>query len=513
MALLALQLGTATAQSTTADVDSLKKPVKMDVFTLNEMVIKSKFPWILQFVTGDHDHDEAVAAATPLGDQMDALARVGVVHSSQTKVLSKLGLGDVSAAELPKYRVYPFGEENKASPSDHEEEEAAVAAVHASLPDDLVEEITSGSYQPFVVSALKQKKLGAVLFTSKPGIPALAKKLGIWLGENFKFAVYPNADDNILRESGIAKVPSMILMVPQPSEAGADPGQMRLGVAVYDRAQFGGLKFKNIIQYCYAVRAQLKKEGLLNAVFGPTPEEEAAERAANDGPRSDLPMVPVFQATADTPDFCASTKLGLCVIGVLDGHPNNADLATQIEAMKAVQEMPINKGRPLHFSWVDITCHPTFAESIGIYADAAPTIIVISPKKMKYAQMLGGFTSDGISSFITGALGGRQRLFELQALPTINPDDDCAAAHKVEEVYEEEVDLDDIMSEILEDEKNEREAAEEEAANIMTAEEAEMEEKRRKAQAEMDRLNKKSAKSKKRRRRRRRNKKKAKDEL
>ena len=34
-----------------------------------------------------------------------------------------------------------------------------------------------------------------------------------------------------------------------------------------------------------------------------------------------------------------------------------------------MQALPVNKGRVLHFMWVDVTCHPSFAAAFGVGAD------------------------------------------------------------------------------------------------------------------------------------------------
>lgn len=79
---------------------------------------------------------------------------------------------------------------------------------------------------------------------------------------------------------------------------------------------------------------------------------------------------------------------------------------------------------------------------------SAPTILAVSPKKGRYAQLLGAFTEKSVSEFITGVLSGRERIGPYAQMPTISPDDDCALAHGTvdSEPLEDDPEADAIMS-------------------------------------------------------------------
>ena len=180
----------------------------------------------------------------------------------------------------------------------------------------------------------------------------------------------------------------------------------------------------------------------------------------------------------------------------------------------------------------------TLAPSVNLAPPSAPTVLAISPKKGRFAQLLGAFTEQSVSNFITGVLSGRERIGPYSEMPSVSADDDCALAHGTlaDEPLEDDPEADAIMScvmagvgalcraslfsatltpaapgnlafhvdrELLE-EQNERDeedkagaqaasdAQDAEAAATAAAEAAEQEAKRKIAMAELERLNKKS---------------------
>jgi hypothetical protein len=155
---------------------------------------------------------------------------------------------------------------------------------------------------------------------------------------------------------------------------------------------------------------------------------------------------PLFEVTAATPEYCSSNMLGLCVIAFLDGGAT--DLAAQLAVLQEAQQSPSNKGRVTHFMWVDATCHPNVAEAFGASLDLLPSVVAVSPKKGKMANMLGRFERAGIDEFVGSVLHGRQPLVPLVPLPSISESDDCAAAHAAtaEPPTDDDFDLADILA-------------------------------------------------------------------
>merc|ERR1712146_227416 len=103
-----------------------------------------------------------------------------------------------------------------------------------------------------------------------------------------------------------------------------------------------------------------------------------------------------------------------------------------------------------------------------------PTVLVVSPKKARFAQYRGGFEAKKIGQFIGQVLSGKQRIAPLpgkaEVVPEIAEDEDCASIHAAMMPIEDggdDVDMDDIMAEMA------AEAEEKAAQDAADLEEAE----------------------------------------
>ena len=92
-------------------------------------------------------------------------------------------------------------------------------------------------------------------------------------------------------------------------------------------------------------------------------------------------------------------------------------------------------------------------------------MIFVSPQKLKWARSVGAFDQETLSAFGNRVVAGRQSTNSLSELPQLDPEVDCATVKRGAEAYVEEEDgADDIMAEILEEERRKREALEAELA-------------------------------------------------
>lgn len=111
-------------------------------------------------------------------------------------------------------------------------------------------------------------------------------------------------------------------------------------------------------------RMELEKQGFFK-------DRDAAAKAAQaDMPPtggSAQPPPPIFEVTPETADGACEGKLGLCIVALLDGSPHAAEQRAETLAMlEKVQYSTGLKGRPLHFMWVDVVCHPSYAQAFDI---------------------------------------------------------------------------------------------------------------------------------------------------
>jgi len=149
---------------------------------------------------------------------------------------------------------------------------------------------------------------------------------------------------------------------------------------------------------------------------------------------------------------CAD-KGGLCAIAMLNGAPSaDAEREAQLEMLKRVASRPDSKAFTI--VWADATCQAAFSDAFNVQSTKVPTMVIVSPKKLRYAEMVGRFEEDAIKSFLAGVLHGKIKTGPISVIPEPETND-CAAVHKlnaeaaVEAPVEEDAEADALMREML----------------------------------------------------------------
>lgn len=181
-----------------------------------------------------------------------------------------------------------------------------------------------------------------------------------------------------------------------------------------------------------------------------------------------------------------------------DGSPLNSEARQkQITMLEKIQHLPSNKGRVLHFMWVDSVCHPEYGQTFDISPDMLPVIVAITPKKLRFAHHVGAFTEGAISDFLSGVLGGQKKIIPFSKMPVITSAVTCADLHaKLNQPAdkEEEIDLELLMSDDSDVVETKKVTTPSPKSRFIDDEDPDMDAKRRRAEEEIARLNKKSAK-------------------
>lgn len=486
LALAAAAASVAVAvQTTTSTLETMMAPVELDKDTFDVAIMGSKMPWIVAFVRSSTSEE-----AEKIAEGLEALGRVGIVNVKKSKQLLKHM--NIAAGSEPAWRMYPYGNNKTVDGIDFQTGEEAKTAMLDTLPKDLVHVAKYPSeIQEILIQALNSNRLPVLLFSEGKAVPSLLVKLGLWFIDSYYMAYVPDPSEELRKQFNIERLPLLQIMIATPAE----DNRMKLSGVPFDRTKFGGLKFRNAAQFMAQAEMELRKNNMWPKPVQPQESDVPA-------PNVNVPTPEIFEITADTPNACESTKLGLCVVALLDGSPDNKEtLEAQLEVLEQVQHLPSNKGRVLHFMWVDVRCHAAFGKVFDVLPDNAPALIAVSPKKSRFAQMIGVFDAERISGFIGGVLGGKNTLSPLKEFPTVSAADDCAALYASTPAAPpaDEFDLSNIMGEDVGGSTRAAVEAEAEAARLasdLAAEEAERAEKARIAQAEVDRLNKKTSKKK-----------------
>lgn len=108
---------------------------------------------------------------------------------------------------------------------------------------------------------------------------------------------------------------------------------------------------------------------------------------------------------------------------------------------------------PVYYSWVNTTCHPEWLKMWNVPAFSTPTVVFYNPARNVHETMIGKFTKSQISDYEDRFVRGK--------LPTVKTptekdeilleEKDCQA-HAFD-ANEEDDDFDDILAEILAEEK------------------------------------------------------------
>jgi len=109
----------------------------------------------------------------------------------------------------------------------------------------------------------------------------------------------------------------------------------------------------------------------------------------------------------------------------------------------------------MQFSWVDAVSQPTFATAFGVSASAAPTLVLLSPRKLRFARLAGRFEQATVQALIERLLTGQVATTPLTSLPSLEEGGEAPPAEVLEE---EEFDLSDIMGEAVAESADDRAA-------------------------------------------------------
>ena len=113
----------------------------------------------------------------------------------------------------------------------------------------------------------------------------------------------------------------------------------------------------------------------------------------------------------------------------------------------------MSKKRPTTFGYINATCQEEFSSKFGINIDSLPSIIVYSYTKDVYANLVGSFIEDDMNELINKAVSGRINFQRIQKDNAILQDIKCETIQP----FVESDDDDDIMKELLDEEKRKRE--------------------------------------------------------
>jgi hypothetical protein len=177
------------------------------------------------------------------------------------------------------------------------------------------------------------------------------------------------------------------------------------------------------------------------------------------------------EITSDNFDEICESKRGFCVIGFLNDYlDTNSDLISHLNHLQILEERNTESSSQFKYMWINGTCHSYLLEDFELSSMYLPSVVIYSPSQKKYSRMVTTFTKENLIDFEKSFEGsGKNRIIVNDAPEDLSAkiqELDCPSiASEVPEFSEENM-LDkemeeEIMREILEEERRKREELEE----------------------------------------------------
>ena len=417
--------------------------------------------WVLLF-PGKDSSELPDGGLEALGQQLFGQVKVG---RAPAELASKFGVQDLASG--PTLAVWPFRKpavKRKAStfPSTEEGLAAAKKAALETLPDEYVTQVNSATADRWMSEALMttEAKAFAILFSDKPVVPPLLRALSLAFDGKLGIGMAQASDKGMAERFQVQKAPAFFVMFPDDSKVDEKTGQAPLAGMKFEPRMHGKFNYVNLANFLGGVHGmrleQLGKGG--GPGGGPGGGDGGAGGDGDGAPRKPKEVGPPPELSASNFEAECVSKGGLCGIAMLDGAAANAE--AKASALEMLTKLRAKKaGGPISFSWIDATCHTAFSAAFELSEVDLPTMIYLSPAKLRWARAVGAFDVETLGAFGNRVAAGRQATNELSAMPTLE-DVDCATVPRGGEAVEEEDGADDIMAEILEEERRAREERE-----------------------------------------------------
>jgi len=272
-------------------------------------------------------------------------------------------------------------------------------------------------------------------------VPPLFRSISMEFEGQLGFGMATSADKQLMTQFNVQKVPTLLIMF--PAEEKAEGGQVQMQGMAFEPKMHGKFNFGNIANFVASFVQQK-----LGVAAAQKAQEERANKPSQAAPKKELGPLPEL-SKENFDDECVKVG-GLCAIALLDGGPDNVNKAAHLEMLTALRKR--KQGGPLAFSWVDATCHVGFAAHFELSEMDLPALVVLSPSKLKWARNVGAFDGESLGVFASSVASGRQRTDEMKELPPLE-DVDCATVQRGAPMEEETPMDEDMLAEILEEER------------------------------------------------------------
>lgn len=230
---------------------------------------------------------------------------------------------------------------------------------------------------------------------------------------NADFGYVPMSESKIQNQFEITKIPTLMLVFFDPD---AEEGKQVFAPKYQGPLQFGPMK-----GWIEALLFTLKvtKEDHHDPFFE-APHGEYVHR---------------IEKEADLQHTC-NASVPLCAFVVLDTKSEKFQSQLDWLGTFLVQK----KNAPIEFGWLDFHQGEVFVREFGVGFGDVPSIVVYSPKHQSYTVLKRQLNSKEVEDFFFKVIHRQQQMYPMTGLPP------WSETTQEEEVVEEELDLEEVMS-------------------------------------------------------------------
>ena len=306
-----------------------------------------------------------------------------------------------------------------------------------SFPDSEVTVVTEYDMQNFVTDGYirgDKRALSIIILTSgsSSGVPSTFRNVALSMKQyyNCQFGLIQEPSFDYLQSVGNPPLPTMLILYPMSADADAnskrpvkgsgpepdDPAQTKFSLAVYDKGQFGPMKFMSMLQFAMTVYSQV----------GVPPLEDVQTTSTANKPK-EVPKTPIVEIS--TPEQweeeCGGGFRGLCALGIFDHSNGNSDWHMNLETWTGVRSELYRDSSlsdalmAYKFVYINGFCQHEFLEAkfglSNLYYNV-PTVLVFSSSKQRYSLYSGAFKDTDVRLFLKSILSGRSNVEPISAV-------------------------------------------------------------------------------------------------
>jgi len=313
--------------------------------------------------------------------------------------------------ELKSFPVLRFYQEDKSEYEDFTgaatceedcmEAEAMTEFVSDNLPE-IVVPVNEATFNTFLQPAVEVPRF--ILVTKKESPTLLYKSIALRYKGKLTFGLLANPPDQLKQQLAVTRMPMLMVFFSQE-------GEIRGG------AYQGGFSWEEMTRWTDQFAAPFLEGG--------DAQKEKPEAGNFQTPTGPLPQI--SRAEGSSFEELCGGKVGLCAVAFVDGMPGSEEKRN--EQIKVMEDVRAKMGpSPIHFSWVDATCHAEFANSLDATPDKLPAVAVIAPSKQRYFMHVGKFMAAEIQATLEAVLSGKKGTGPYSSIAELEKRD-CGEVH------------------------------------------------------------------------------------